>query len=170
MVPRGKPGRWRDDPSEGLRIALPHCEIEFEAGVSIAGEERAGIDKACALCAGADVVVLCLGEFRRHERGSGVSGGAGASRPSARTCPSRSRDRNSCRRRHLLGPPANGDVAGRAGASGARHLVSGRQGRVRHRGCADRALQSNRATCGHLAARNWRDSDFLRHAIFKPSL
>ena len=47
---------------EGLRIALPHGESEFEAGVGIAGEERAGIDKACALCAGADVVVLCLGE------------------------------------------------------------------------------------------------------------
>jgi beta-glucosidase len=47
---------------EGLRSALPHCEIVFEAGVSIAGEERGEIDRACALCASADVVVLCLGE------------------------------------------------------------------------------------------------------------
>jgi beta-glucosidase len=47
---------------EGLRAALPLCDIAFHAGVSIDDEDRGGIEPACALIAGADVVVLCLGE------------------------------------------------------------------------------------------------------------
>jgi beta-glucosidase len=47
---------------EGLKAALPHCEIAFNAGVSIDGDDKGEIDPACALCAGTDVVVLCLGE------------------------------------------------------------------------------------------------------------
>jgi beta-glucosidase len=47
---------------EGLKAALPHCEITFNAGVSIDGDDMGGIEPACAFCAGADVVVLCLGE------------------------------------------------------------------------------------------------------------
>lgn len=47
---------------EGLKAALPHCEVAFHAGVSIDGDDKGGIEPARALCAGADVVVLCLGE------------------------------------------------------------------------------------------------------------
>lgn len=47
---------------DGLRAALPDCEIVHAAGVSIRGEDDSGIAPAAALCDGADVVVLCLGE------------------------------------------------------------------------------------------------------------
>lgn len=47
---------------EGLKAALPQCEIAFHSGVAIDSEESGGIEPACALIAGADVVVLCLGE------------------------------------------------------------------------------------------------------------
>ncbi len=69
---------------EGLKAALPHCEIAFHAGVSIDGEDEGGIEPACALCAGADVVVLCLGEA------AGMSGEA-ASRATPRL-PGRQRE------------------------------------------------------------------------------
>lgn len=47
---------------EGLKAALPHCEIAFARGVSIDGDDKSGIEPACALAGGTDVVVLCLGE------------------------------------------------------------------------------------------------------------
>lgn len=47
---------------EGLKAALPECEIVFAPGVDVDGERKSGIDPACALCAGAGAVVLCLGE------------------------------------------------------------------------------------------------------------
>lgn len=47
---------------EGLRSAMPHCDIARHPGVSIAGDDESGIDAACALAAGADAVLLCLGE------------------------------------------------------------------------------------------------------------
>ena len=47
---------------EGLKAALPNCEIAFHAGVSIDDENRGGIEPACALAERADVIVLCLGE------------------------------------------------------------------------------------------------------------
>lgn len=60
---------------EGLRAALPQCEIRFHPGVDIDGADTDGIASACALAAGADVVLLCLGES------AGMSGEA-ASRAS----------------------------------------------------------------------------------------
>ncbi len=47
---------------EGLKAALPQCQIDHAAGVDIDGQETGGIQAAIDLCAGAEVVVLCLGE------------------------------------------------------------------------------------------------------------
>ena len=47
---------------EGLKAALPACDIVHHAGVSIEGDDESGIESACALARGADAVVLCLGE------------------------------------------------------------------------------------------------------------
>jgi beta-glucosidase len=47
---------------EGLKAALPQCQITHAAGVDIAGESTDGILGAVDLCSGAEVVVLCLGE------------------------------------------------------------------------------------------------------------
>lgn len=46
----------------GLRAALPQTELRHAAGVDIDSADESGIDAALALCAGADAVVLCLGE------------------------------------------------------------------------------------------------------------
>jgi len=46
----------------GLRTALPDCEIDHAAGVSIEGEDRSEIAAAAALCDAADAILLCLGE------------------------------------------------------------------------------------------------------------
>jgi beta-glucosidase len=57
-------GRPEDAVSilEGLKAALPHCRIDHVAGVGIAGESTDGIPAALDLSAGAEAVVLCLGE------------------------------------------------------------------------------------------------------------
>jgi len=47
---------------EGLKAALPQCQIDHAAGVDIDGQEIGGIAAAIDLCASAEVVVLCLGE------------------------------------------------------------------------------------------------------------
>ncbi|MBM3553661.1 MAG: beta-glucosidase [Alphaproteobacteria bacterium] len=47
---------------EGLRRALPNCEMAHHSGVAIEGDDESGIAAACALVKGADAVVLCLGE------------------------------------------------------------------------------------------------------------
>lgn len=47
---------------DGLKGALPACEIIHCAGVSIEGDDESGIEPACALARSADIVVLCLGE------------------------------------------------------------------------------------------------------------
>jgi beta-glucosidase len=46
----------------GLRAALPSTEIAFASGGTIAGEETEEIPAAVKLCAGANAIVLCLGE------------------------------------------------------------------------------------------------------------
>jgi beta-glucosidase len=54
-----------DDPVtilEGLRAALPDCEILFAEGVGIESEELGGAADALAACRSADAIVLCLGE------------------------------------------------------------------------------------------------------------
>ena len=57
-------GRPEDAVSilEGLKAALPHCRIDHAVGVEITGENTDGISAAADLCAGAEAVVLCLGE------------------------------------------------------------------------------------------------------------
>ncbi len=57
-------GRPEDAVSilDGLKAALPHCQIDHAAGVDIAGENTDGISAALDLCARAEAVVLCLGE------------------------------------------------------------------------------------------------------------
>jgi beta-glucosidase len=47
---------------DGLRRGLPGSEILHAAGVSINGDDRAGIAAAVAICNAADAVLLCLGE------------------------------------------------------------------------------------------------------------
>ncbi len=47
---------------EGLRAALPQCRIDHVGGVDIEGQNTDGISAAVHLCAGAETVVLCLGE------------------------------------------------------------------------------------------------------------
>jgi beta-glucosidase len=47
---------------EGLKAALPQCQIDHAAGVDIAGENTDGISAAVDLCSGAEAIVLCLGE------------------------------------------------------------------------------------------------------------
>ncbi|MEJ1960919.1 MAG: glycoside hydrolase family 3 N-terminal domain-containing protein [Gammaproteobacteria bacterium] len=46
----------------GLRDALPHIEVVFDAGVSISGNDRSGIPAALDACNAATAIVLCLGE------------------------------------------------------------------------------------------------------------
>lgn len=47
---------------EGLRAALPGCEIACHAGVGVEGADRSGIEAARAAAERAELVVLCLGE------------------------------------------------------------------------------------------------------------
>jgi beta-glucosidase len=47
---------------EGLKAALPQCQIDHALGVDIAGQDTDRISAAVDLCADAEVVVLCLGE------------------------------------------------------------------------------------------------------------
>ncbi|HUO55535.1 MAG TPA: glycoside hydrolase family 3 N-terminal domain-containing protein [Rhodoblastus sp.] len=47
---------------DGLRAALPACEIRHASGVTIAGDESGGIAEARASCEGVEVAILCLGE------------------------------------------------------------------------------------------------------------
>jgi beta-glucosidase len=47
---------------DGLRRNLPDREIVHTAGVSINGNDRAGIAAALEICGSADAVLLCLGE------------------------------------------------------------------------------------------------------------
>jgi beta-glucosidase len=47
---------------EGLKAALPKCQIDHAAGVDIDGRETGGISAAIDLCSGAEAVVLCVGE------------------------------------------------------------------------------------------------------------
>jgi beta-glucosidase len=47
---------------EGLKAALPHWRIDHAIGVEITGESADGISAAVDLCAGAEAIVLCLGE------------------------------------------------------------------------------------------------------------
>ena len=47
---------------DGLKAALPQCQIDHAAGVDIDGRETGGIAAAIDLCSDAEAVVLCLGE------------------------------------------------------------------------------------------------------------
>ncbi len=47
---------------EGLRKALPQCQINFAAGCETSGENRSGLDEAIRLASGSDLVILALGE------------------------------------------------------------------------------------------------------------
>jgi beta-glucosidase len=47
---------------EGLRAALPDTKIAHAPGVTIDGDEIAGIAAAAALAEGADAIILCVGE------------------------------------------------------------------------------------------------------------
>jgi beta-glucosidase len=46
----------------GLRAALPDAQVQFVAGVDIAGEDVSGIAAALALCERCESILLCLGE------------------------------------------------------------------------------------------------------------
>ncbi len=57
-------GRPEDAVSilEGLKAALPQCQIDHAAGVDIDGQQADGIAAAIDLCSDVEAVVLCLGE------------------------------------------------------------------------------------------------------------
>jgi beta-glucosidase len=57
-------GRPEDAVSilEGLKVALPQCQIDHAEGVDIDGQKTDGIPAALSLCGEAEAVVLCLGE------------------------------------------------------------------------------------------------------------
>lgn len=48
---------------DGLRAGLPGVDLRHADGVAIEGGDRGGIAAAVAACAGAEAVVLCLGEM-----------------------------------------------------------------------------------------------------------
>ena len=47
---------------EGLKAALPQCQIDHAAGVDIDGQKTGGMAAAIDLCSKAEAIVLCLGE------------------------------------------------------------------------------------------------------------
>ncbi len=47
---------------QGLKAAMPQCRIDHAAGVDIDGGSTDGISTAVGLAAGADIILLCLGE------------------------------------------------------------------------------------------------------------
>jgi beta-glucosidase len=47
---------------QGLRSALPQCDIRFAPGVEIEGGDLQSIAAARSICRGADAIILCLGE------------------------------------------------------------------------------------------------------------
>jgi beta-glucosidase len=47
---------------DGLKAALPQCQIDHAVGVDIDGQKADGMAAAIDLCAGAEAIVLCLGE------------------------------------------------------------------------------------------------------------
>jgi len=47
---------------EGLRAQLPAPQLAYAPGVAIDGDDRSGIEAALDACAGADAILLCLGE------------------------------------------------------------------------------------------------------------
>jgi beta-glucosidase len=47
---------------EGLRAAMPNCEIVFAEGVGIGGTDAEGFREALARCRWAEVTLMCLGE------------------------------------------------------------------------------------------------------------
>jgi beta-glucosidase len=47
---------------DGLKAALPRCQMDHAAGVDIAGANTDGIAAAVDLCSGAEAIVLCVGE------------------------------------------------------------------------------------------------------------
>jgi beta-glucosidase len=47
---------------DGFKAALLQCRVDHVAGVEIAGDNAEGIAGAVELCAGAEAIVLCLGE------------------------------------------------------------------------------------------------------------
>ena len=47
---------------DGLRAALPACQIDSCIGVDVTGEDQSGIPAAIERCRAADLVILCVGE------------------------------------------------------------------------------------------------------------
>jgi beta-glucosidase len=46
----------------GLRAALPGCDVDSLPGVEVSGSDTRGIPAAIALCRGAQLIILCVGE------------------------------------------------------------------------------------------------------------
>ena len=137
---------------EGLKAALPHCRIDHAAGVEIDGENTDGIAAAIDLCAGAEAVVLCLGE-------SAAMSGEAASRVDL-GLPGRQRALAEA----ILalgkpvvvtlssGRPLTAAMAVRARRRGARDVVSWARGRTRGRRRSDGKIQPDRTIARELAA------------------
>ena len=155
---------------EGLKAALPHCRIDHAIGVEITGDSTDGISAAVDLCAGAEAVVLCLGE-------SAAMSGEAASRVDL-DLPGRQRALAEA----ILdlgkpvvvtlssGRPLTSAVAVRARGRGLGDVVSWARSRARDRRRSDRQIQSNRALAGELAASCRAGPDLLQRASFWSSL
>ena len=67
-------------PFEGIRQALPHAQVEYAKGCTIAGQSTAGFAEAVELARNADLAVVCLGLSQQMEgeegQDEGVEGGA----------------------------------------------------------------------------------------------
>jgi len=64
LGPWASAGRGQEAASilEGLKAALPHCQIDSAPGVDVSGEDMRGISAAVERCRDAELVILCLGE------------------------------------------------------------------------------------------------------------
>ncbi len=165
-------GRPEDAVSilEGLKAALPQCRIDHAAGVDIAGGSTDGISAALALCAAAEIIVLCLGE-------SAAMSGEAASRTDLGLP---GRQRALAEAVLDLGKPVVVTLSSgrpltlpwlfeRADAVLATWFL-GLRGRTRGRRRSDREIQSDRTIAGELAAPCRAGPDLLQRAAFRPPL
>ena len=146
---------------EGLRSALPDCEIRYQPGVTIAGEDTRRKGGAKNL-RGRRCRHSVPGQVREHERRGGEPGAAGIAGPPAPTRRSRAGRRRSRNRLAVLRASADRALARRAVAGAARHLVSRRRRRSGGRRGSHRTFRSHRAARRHLATRQRPNSDFFR--------
>ena len=109
---------------EGLRAALPQCQIDHAAGVDIDGQKADGIATAIDLCARRRGCRALSRRERGDERGGGEPSRHRLAWTPARARRSGACPRQACRRDALLRSAADRAMAVRARRRGARDVVS----------------------------------------------